>query len=191
MAAIDGYLEKIITAIYGRDVRQAIHDAILQCYTDGKAGAEDVIARTKAQEALTKANNASSYVDKQIKSLSGTVSNTYATKTDVTNLSNRVNTITNGYPKRGDINGMFMMKEFSLKWNMAKKVYSKDLTFNIEQKGWKTLGIVGYDTGWKGVTAAHVSMRKNQGAMGLRREETKKKTGTYTAKIQVLYVKTS
>lgn len=37
MAAIKDYLSQIITAVYGKDVRQAIHDAINQCYTDGKA----------------------------------------------------------------------------------------------------------------------------------------------------------
>ena len=34
MAAIDGYLQTIIAATYGRQVRQAIHDAIAQCYSD-------------------------------------------------------------------------------------------------------------------------------------------------------------
>lgn len=37
MASIKDYLSQIITAVYGKDVRQAIHDAINQCYTDGKA----------------------------------------------------------------------------------------------------------------------------------------------------------
>ena len=37
MAEIKDYLAEIITAVYGRDVRQAIHDAINQCYVDGKA----------------------------------------------------------------------------------------------------------------------------------------------------------
>ena len=36
MAEIKDYLAEIITAVYGRDVRQAIHDAINQCYVDGK-----------------------------------------------------------------------------------------------------------------------------------------------------------
>lgn len=33
--AIADYLNKILNAVYGKDVRQAIHDAIQQCYDDG------------------------------------------------------------------------------------------------------------------------------------------------------------
>ena len=42
---IQTYLDKIKNAIYGKDVRQAIHDAIHQCYVDGRAGKLDLIAR--------------------------------------------------------------------------------------------------------------------------------------------------
>lgn len=45
MANIADYLKKILSAVYGRDVRQAIHDAIRQCYEDGKAGSIDLTAR--------------------------------------------------------------------------------------------------------------------------------------------------
>ena len=31
---ISGYLKKILSAVYGKDVRQSIHDAIMQCYDD-------------------------------------------------------------------------------------------------------------------------------------------------------------
>lgn len=41
--AMSDYLELIKTAIYGKDVRQAIHDAILQCYIDTKAETVDVL----------------------------------------------------------------------------------------------------------------------------------------------------
>lgn len=34
MADIQNHLNKILTAIYGKDVRQSIHDAIRQCYAD-------------------------------------------------------------------------------------------------------------------------------------------------------------
>lgn len=46
MANILDILNEIGTAIYGRDVRQAIIDAIRQCYEDGKAGVNDLQART-------------------------------------------------------------------------------------------------------------------------------------------------
>lgn len=38
-------LEKILHAVYGREVRQAIHDGIKACYDDGRAGAIDLQAR--------------------------------------------------------------------------------------------------------------------------------------------------
>ena len=45
MADILEYLNKIKNAVYGKDVRQAIVDGISQCYTDGKAGVNDLQAR--------------------------------------------------------------------------------------------------------------------------------------------------
>ena len=45
MSKIQEYLEKIRLARYGKDVRQSIHDAIHQCYEDGKAGSIDLVAR--------------------------------------------------------------------------------------------------------------------------------------------------
>lgn len=51
MADIMTLLEKIKTAVYGKDVRQSIHDSIKQCYYDGKAGAIDVEARERAAAA--------------------------------------------------------------------------------------------------------------------------------------------
>ena len=42
-------LNQILSARYGRDVRQAIHDGIQQCYNDGKAGSIDLEARQGIQ----------------------------------------------------------------------------------------------------------------------------------------------
>lgn len=47
MADIQSLLRQLLQAVYGKDVRQAIHDAIHQCYEDGKAGAVDLIARER------------------------------------------------------------------------------------------------------------------------------------------------
>ena len=47
MATIQDYLNLIKNAIYGKDVRQAIHDGIQQCYYDGHAGAIDLSARQR------------------------------------------------------------------------------------------------------------------------------------------------
>lgn len=44
------YLNKILKGVYGKEVRQAIYDSISQCYSDGKAGTIDLIARRKIEE---------------------------------------------------------------------------------------------------------------------------------------------
>lgn len=54
MANIQDYLTKILKERYGKDVRQSIHDAIQQCYLDGKAGSIDLQAR-ESIEALESA----------------------------------------------------------------------------------------------------------------------------------------
>ena len=48
--AIQTNLEAILNAKYGADVRQAIHDAIEDCYADGKAGSTDLLAREQLSE---------------------------------------------------------------------------------------------------------------------------------------------
>lgn len=45
MADIQNLLQQLLNAVYGKDVRQSIHDAIKQCYDDGKAGSVDLQAR--------------------------------------------------------------------------------------------------------------------------------------------------
>ena len=49
MGNIQDYLDKIKNAVFGKDVRQAIHDGIQQCYYDGKAGTIDLEARQNIQ----------------------------------------------------------------------------------------------------------------------------------------------
>lgn len=44
---IEEILKKILSAVFGKDVRQAIHDGIEQCYEDGKVGAVDLVARQR------------------------------------------------------------------------------------------------------------------------------------------------
>lgn len=45
MSDIERNLEAILSATHGRDVRQAIHDSIHDCYEDGRAGSTDLVAR--------------------------------------------------------------------------------------------------------------------------------------------------
>ena len=49
MSIISECLRQILSARYGRDVRQAIHDGIQQCYYDGKAGSIDLEARQEIE----------------------------------------------------------------------------------------------------------------------------------------------
>ena len=53
MSDIETNLNLIRTAVYGKDVRQAIHDAIHDCYEDGKAGSTDLVARERISEIVT------------------------------------------------------------------------------------------------------------------------------------------
>ena len=44
---IEELLKQILSAVFGKDVRQAIHDGIEQCYEDGKVGTVDLVARQR------------------------------------------------------------------------------------------------------------------------------------------------
>ena len=50
-------LQQLLNAVYGKDVRQAIHDAIHQCYADGKAGSVDLVARENIDLANKRIDN--------------------------------------------------------------------------------------------------------------------------------------
>ncbi len=47
MSNIQENLQKILSAVWGRDVRQAIHDAIHDCYEDSTSGTTDLPARER------------------------------------------------------------------------------------------------------------------------------------------------
>ena len=53
---IEQNLAKILSSRYGKDVRQAIHDGIHDCYEDGKAGATDLIAREQIANLVSEDN---------------------------------------------------------------------------------------------------------------------------------------
>lgn len=57
MADIQTLLAKILNAVYGKDVRQSIHDSIKQCYYDGKAGTIDLKERERATKAEATINS--------------------------------------------------------------------------------------------------------------------------------------
>lgn len=61
MSRISGFLAQILSAVYGKDVRQSIHDAIEQCYTDVSN------AKTIAEAATNNANTAASNAESRTK----------------------------------------------------------------------------------------------------------------------------
>lgn len=85
---ITEFLKQILSARYGRDVRQAIHDGIQQCYYDGKAGTIDLEARQDIEaigvdvEAL-KENTTS--INKAVADLQAVVDITATTETTLPN----------------------------------------------------------------------------------------------------------
>lgn len=58
MSDIENNLQKILAAVHGKDVRQAIHDSIHDCYEDGKAGSTDLVARERISEIVTDSTGA-------------------------------------------------------------------------------------------------------------------------------------
>lgn len=64
MSDIEQNLAFILSSRYGEDVRQAIHDAIHDCYEDGKAGATDLVAREQIANLV--ANEGSAEKDSEL-----------------------------------------------------------------------------------------------------------------------------
>ena len=67
-------LNQIKSAVYGKDVRAAIHDSIRQCYDDGKAGSIDITAREFCEE-LKKGKANKEEVDVERKRINELVTN--------------------------------------------------------------------------------------------------------------------
>ena len=64
MNNIEQNLKKILSSRYGKNVRQAIHDSIYDCYEDGKAGAIDLVAREQIANLV--ANEGSTEKDSEL-----------------------------------------------------------------------------------------------------------------------------
>lgn len=74
MSNIDTYLAKIMSAVYGEEVRGSIHDAIEECYTDtttGKTTADT--AAVAADAAATRANTAAAEAEEIADDMDGLV----------------------------------------------------------------------------------------------------------------------
>ena len=57
MSNIEQNLQNILSSRYGKDVRQAIHDSIHDCYEDGKAGSTDLVAREQIANLVANAGS--------------------------------------------------------------------------------------------------------------------------------------
>lgn len=112
MSNINKFLANILAARYGKDVRQSIHDAIHQCYEDGKAGSMDLIARESIeslQDDVSKLNADAITLDSKVKTIDSRVdlldikkttdSTLYGSKNGGARLVGMVgNTVQNGTP---------------------------------------------------------------------------------------------
>ena len=98
MSNIHENLQKILHAVWGKDVRQAIHDAIHDCYEDGSAGSTDLIAREEIEELeATKATRielAEETADRlaEVAVERGRIDNLVTSGTGVTNATKRTET---------------------------------------------------------------------------------------------------
>ena len=85
MSKISEYLQSILSAVYGRDVRQSIHDAIEQCYDDVTAG------KTKADTAANAAQNAADNVSDAVNMASTAAENANAAAESAGNATENAN----------------------------------------------------------------------------------------------------
>lgn len=87
MSRISSLLESILNSVYGRDVRQSIHDSIQECYNDVTKG--KTLADAAADNANAAANNAdlkASLADQKA-ALANTAADTANTAADDANAS--------------------------------------------------------------------------------------------------------
>lgn len=79
-------LENILKAVYGREVRQSIHDSIEQCYSDVSA------AKTVADDSVVTMNQRLSQVDEALADTQSATSNANAAATTATAATGTANT---------------------------------------------------------------------------------------------------
>lgn len=89
MSAISNFLNQIKTAIYGEEVRGAIHDAIEQCYTDVAN------AKTLADQSTTSANNAAASANSAATKANNAASSANSAAQSATTAANTANAAAN------------------------------------------------------------------------------------------------
>ena len=95
-------LEQIEKAVYGRDVRKAIHDGIAQCYTDSTANAQKADIEAKGEEVLASIPDSYEVLHNDVNDLRSAFDNKISLDSD--NLYSREENLTRGqyYKSDGD-----------------------------------------------------------------------------------------
>lgn len=92
-SGIQTYLNNILNAVYGRDVRNSIHDAIEMCYDNVSSGVTLAnTAAANANAAASNANAAASSVDTVISSANTAISNANTARNAANNAATSANT---------------------------------------------------------------------------------------------------
>lgn len=91
MSNIVDNLKTILQGRYGKDVRQAIHDAIQDCYEDGKAGATDLEARQTVDALVPRMDE----LETQMRITTATAHNAGQVSTNAISISSRAENVAN------------------------------------------------------------------------------------------------
>src|SRR5690606_11439874 len=97
--SIQQYLDKIKNAIYGREVRGAIHDAIKQTYDDAAEGGDANMEVKMARGSFPNLNARLEGQDNKFSQIDAELHSIKATKAEKTYVETLVSNITDGSPK--------------------------------------------------------------------------------------------
>ena len=147
MAGIDQLLTQILNTKLGKDMRQAIHDSIQQCYEDGKVGAVDLVARQRIDN-LVKLPEGSTTGDAELADIrvgaDGTEYETAgeAVREQISDLNNKVEN--NSFINFNTIEGIEINQGFAISGSNGSELFRSDLysTNPIYVEKWaKAIGI--------------------------------------------------
>lgn len=146
MSNIDTYLEDIMTAVYGKDVRQSIHDAIKQCYEDGSSGiSKDEI--DSIEESLTAVRRKVLAITAGMKEADRWVRKTYYEITAI-NTSGNLNGIVK-FRFGGRSVSIDMLRSHQTTCGLVRYIYAMDIPWRLVfcNQGWKSTSVKFYFDG--------------------------------------------
>lgn len=115
MSTISDYLDQISSAVYGREVRSAIHDAIEQCYEDATGNPDSISA------AVAKVEDAQSTIETESAKISAAI----------TRLDKAVGSITNGADSSSALLGTFTKSTIVSAANSVKAIMPGEETISF------------------------------------------------------------